>query len=162
MAQIVQPWTRLRDPRFSGDELPFPDFGLTCQACGRSLVGAVRLVCPHCAQSFDPQALRPPKKWFSVDPETHEPLPVPTIELILRAEQVPCVVHETHTALGIAGWRLLVPSEFYFEVLWLSQQARQQLGSGAHVEADDDWQCRHCQEQNPAGFDVCWNCQSIQ
>ena len=162
MAEIVHPWTRLRDPRFSGDELPSPDFGLTCDACGRSLVGAARLTCPHCGQPFDPHALRPPKKWFTVEPGMHEPLPLPTVELVLRTEQVPYVVHQTHTALGISGWRLLVPSEFYFEFLWLTRQAREQLGARQTDDREDEWQCRHCDEQNPAGFDVCWNCQAAR
>ena len=28
MADVVQTWHRLRDPRFTGHELPLPDFGL--------------------------------------------------------------------------------------------------------------------------------------
>ena len=162
MPEIVQPWTRLRDPRFTGRELPLPDFGLTCDACQRSLVGAERHACPHCDEPFDPFAHHPPQRWVPVDPQIHYPLPLQTIELVLRTEQVPYVVHDTHTALGVPGWRLLVPSEFYFEFLWLTQQALQQLGPQPAQNRDESWECRHCNESNPGGFDLCWNCQAAR
>ena len=162
MAKLVQTWTRLRAPRFTGAESPFPDLGLSCAACGQPLAGAERAACPGCKQAFDARLLRPAKTWFSVEPEMHRPLPVQMVESILVAEQVPCMVREGRSAFGVAWWQLMVPSEFYFEFLWLIRRARQQIESERARNHDRRWQCAHCNESNPDGFEVCWNCQTAR
>jgi rubrerythrin len=158
MAEVVRPWTRLREPRFSGEELPFPDFGLKCATCGRPLAGAPQRVCPACGEPFDPAAFLPAKKWHAVEPQEDQSLPFPMTESILVSEQVPHIVHETRTAFGIAGWRLMVPSDFYFEVLWLIRQARNRIESQRAADGDEGWLCPQCNTNNPGGFELCWNC----
>lgn len=159
MAEIVSPWTRLRDPRFTGGELPFPDFGLTCETCNHPLAGAPRNACLECGAPFDPSAMRPSSTWFPVEHRLLECLQLPMVETILRDEQLPHVVHQTHNALGYSGWRLLVPSEFFFELLWVLARARRELGPEQTAKTDDDWVCPNCHECNPAGFDICWSCE---
>lgn len=66
MERIVQNWHRLRDPRFTGNELPVPDFGLPCRNCGADLGGSPQHACRQCGQEFDPQSFRPATDWFSV------------------------------------------------------------------------------------------------
>ena len=67
MAEVVKPWHRLREPRFTGHERPLPDFGLLCQACRHPLAGAERYECPDCGVPFDVEVMRPRRTWFIVD-----------------------------------------------------------------------------------------------
>ena len=34
MEEVVTTWARVREPGYCGDELPVPDFGLSCERCG--------------------------------------------------------------------------------------------------------------------------------
>jgi predicted RNA-binding Zn-ribbon protein involved in translation (DUF1610 family) len=155
--ELIGPWTRLRDPRFTGHELPLPDFGLLCRACQRPLAGATDFTCPACGAAFDPETWRPRRTWFILDAELCGPLPVPGVQALLAAESVPhfpmleMTVGEIYGGQSIMVNRLRVASEFYFEVRWLLAQARQELGA---------WRCARCGEDNPAHFELCWNCQA--
>ncbi len=160
MASLVPSWTRLRDPRFTGRESPLPDFGLACEACGVSLAGAFDRVCGHCGEPFDPTARRPSRPWFVLEPAVYEPLPRALLEMILRDEQVPHLVRPGLSALGVAGFSVLLPSEFYFECRWLIQRAHQQLAAEEQGGRGEPWRCGLCGEENPAGFERCWNCGS--
>lgn len=155
---LVKPWTRLRDPRFTGLELPWPDFGLECEACGQPLAGARQRSCPVCDCPFDPQTFRPVKEWFAMAPAMHDGVPVPLIESVLLAEQVPHLARQGQTALGLPTVQVWAPAEFYFEVRWLLQQMRQQIEAGRVKCSADPWRCQHCGEDNPATFEECWNC----
>ena len=58
------------------------------------------------------------------------------------------------------GSRLSVPSEFYFEVLWLLHRMRDQI---AAARADQgEWTCPQCNESVPGHFDLCWNCEAAR
>jgi predicted amidophosphoribosyltransferase len=160
--ELVRSWTRLRGPRFFGDESPLPDYGLTCAACDAALAGAERSVCPGCGEPFDAQALRPPGEWFILDRKMCAPLAVPGAEALLAHEGVPHF-EVKEDALGkiwgtqsITVDRLWVASEFYFEVLWLLARARREV---EQAQADArTWVCQGCREENPGHFEVCWNC----
>lgn len=166
---LVRTWTRLRNPRFTGRELPLPDFGLACPACAAALAAARQFACPQCGMPFDPDALRPRSNWFILDSEICGKLPMPGIVALLAHELVPYAevgedalrqVFGTH---GITVTRLRVPSEFYFDVLWLLQQARSDVARVRQAEdtgKNPPWRCQQCGERNPGHFAVCWNCQA--
>ena len=158
MGSIVPSWARLRDPRYTGAELPFPDLGLECEHCGTPLAGAAERACPACSQPFDPRAMLPVEAWFAVEPDLRKPLPMALVESILLAEDVPHLVREGLSAFGAAYRTLLVPREFYFELLWLIQDARRRIEAERQAPSGRSWCCRNCGAENPAGFERCWNC----
>jgi len=58
----------------------------------------------------------------------------------------------------------LVPHETWLE-LWLMndddyEHAMATITTSFSHASDPSWLCEHCQEQNDASFDFCWNCQS--
>jgi len=162
---LIQTWTRLRDPRFTGGERPLPDFGLTCSNCDQPLAGAPASVCPHCQTPFDLETLRPQKAWCLLDAGLCGPLPIPGVQALLATESVPHVPVNEKTLREIYGGqsmivtRLRIPSEFYFEVLWLIRRARLEMDTARSVGDRGEWLCSQCGEPNPAHFEVCWNCE---
>ncbi len=165
MENVVKPWHRLRPPRFTGDELPLPDFDLRCRDCDRPLAGARTRTCPHCGGAFSPDDFRPRREWFVVDQAFAHDLALAGVETLLANERVP-FTRATGKALAdiygtapIVGSPLLVSTEFYFEVRWLLQRARDHV---EHLRDDPpaDWACPHCGEPVPGHFDVCWKCQT--
>ena len=158
MAAIIPSWVRLRDPQYTGAEVPFPDFGLECEQCGTPLADAPERACPICGQPFDLRTMAPVKAWFVVEPDMREPLPMALVESILVTEEVPHLVREGLYAFGTANWTLLVPGEFYFELLWLIRDAKQRIEAERDGPAGQSWWCQGCGEENPAGFERCWSC----
>ncbi len=165
MADIVKPWHRLREPRFTGRELPFPDFGLRCRSCQQPLAGARTRHCPGCRLAFDPDAIRPSRAWFVVDQVMCGEVPLAGLEALLAVEHVPYTrahrkaVAEIYGVTQIIGSRLLVPAEFFFELLWLIQRAGQEI-ERVRAQPKSYWICPNCDEHVPAHFDVCWNCET--
>ena len=164
MSDVVKPWHRLREPRFTGHELPFPDFGLRCRNCQEPLAGARTRQCQNCGTRFDPRALRPSKEWFVVDRVVCGDVPLGVAEALFGTERVP---HLRSSAKGVAqiygvsqviGVPLLVPREFYFEVLWLIRQATLEMQQTREHPAPE-WACPKCGAAVPGNFDVCWRCQ---
>jgi ssDNA-binding Zn-finger/Zn-ribbon topoisomerase 1 len=168
MSEIVQPWHRLRDPWFSGNELPLPDFGLQCANCKRPLAGAQEHACPSCRAPFDAQTLRPVRKWFVVDAEMCGRVPLPVIEVRLGQELVPHmrskdkVLREIYLGPRMLGSRLLVPNEFFFDLLWLIRRAELDIEEGRARAESERWACPKCGEENPGNFEMCWNCQAAR
>jgi len=165
---MIRPWTRLRDPRYHGDELPVPDFGLRCGGCHGPLAGATSPACPHCRRPFDLPGLRPPGAWFVLDRTIAGPLPMAGVISLLASEAVPYLpAQEKSLAEIYAGQNILVervrlPSEFFFDVLWLLRRARVELAYQRAVGGRYDWRCPQCREENPGSFDVCWNCGGVR
>lgn len=165
MADVVKPWHRLREPRFTGHELPLPDFGMCCAGCQEPLVGARGRACPSCGEPFDPESVRPVKEWLIVDQPMCGDVTLAGIEVLLGVERVPYtraagkLLREIYGGTDVVGSRLLVPREFYFEVLWLIRRAVLDMQRvREHPEAD--WTCSKCGEEVPGHFDVCWNCET--
>jgi hypothetical protein len=164
--ELVGPWTRLRDPRFTGHELPFPDFGLRCRACGQPLAGAAALACPSCGAAFDPERWRPPRTWFILDAALCGRLPVPGVQALLASEGVPhfpmfeMTIGEVYGGRSIMVDRLRVASEFYFEVRWLLEDARREMEAVRAAGDRGAWRCAACGEENPVHFEICWNCEA--
>ncbi len=165
MAALIRPWTRLRDPRFTGRERPLPDFGLLCRACGRALAGAPRDVCLHCGRQFDVEDWRPPREWFVLDAALVGPLPIPGVQALLANELVPHFPVGELSVAEIYGGRsstinaLRIPREFYFEVRWLVQRALADLRAARAARGRGDWRCAACDAPNPGHFELCWNCE---
>jgi len=68
-------------------------------------------------------------------------------------------LQELYAGRPMVVTRLRVPTEFYFDVLWLLARvwrSVQEIRSG-HVGSA--WTCPVCSEQNPGNFNICWSCQ---
>lgn len=165
VADLIRPWTRLRDPRFTGHERPLPDFGLTCPRCHAELAGATQSACPHCGHPFDIEATRPAAGWFVLDREMCGELPIPGVQARLLADGVPHIpvgertVNEIYGGHSMMIGRLRVPREFFFEVLWLVQHMRAEFAQARATNETQHWFCDTCGEENPGTFEVCWNCE---
>lgn len=163
---LVQSWVRLRDPIYTGNELPLPDFGLRCAACGQALAGAPRRECPHCGAAFDPQQLRPTREWFVIDAELCGRAPLAGVQALLGAEQVPYVPYrdktfrEIYFGTQVVGVRLLAPSEFFFDVLALVRRVELDMQEAQTTGVRDRWTCPKCGSRIPGNFDICWNCET--
>lgn len=166
MREIIQPWTRLRGPMFTGYELPIPDFNLTCMQCGRSAAGWSSRACPQCGTAFDPAAYLPESKWFRVDAEIRGVLLEPVAEVLLAERQIPHFTRGDRTLPGIIlgqvgeAAQLMSPSEFYFEVRFVLWSENRRILSEAGGPDQREWTCGDCGESSPATFDLCWNCQT--
>jgi predicted amidophosphoribosyltransferase len=164
MADVVKSWHRLREPRFTGHELPLPDFGLLCYECRQPLAGARRHACPACGVPFDPEAIRPRRDWFVVDQGMCGDVSLAGLEPLLAAERVPHMrahgklLAEIYGVAKIVGSRLLVPAEFYFELLWLIREAEKEIEQ-VRREPMAPWTCPNCGEEVPGHFKVCWSCE---
>ncbi len=165
MEALVKPWHRTRPPRFSGNELPWPDFGLDCTACGMALAGAGQHGCPRCGKPFDLEDWLPAGESFVVDQVFLGEVPVLPFEAMLRDEGVPYRYVAGKTVGDIYGLtsgtavRLEVPTDFYLEVCYLRQQARREMEAGRR-QMGQTWRCPRCGEDVPGHFELCWNCQT--
>lgn len=163
---MVQPWTRVRDPRFTGAERPLPNFDLDCASCGAALAGAEADTCPACAAPFELTAILPERPWFIVDADLAGSLPIPGVQALFGAEHVPYVpikersVSEIYGGHAMTFSRLRVPTEFYFEVLWLLARARADFAAARAAAEGPEWTCVECGEGNPGNFELCWNCET--
>lgn len=166
VSALVRPWTRVRPPWYTGEERPLADFGLQCGSCGAALAGAEGTQCPHCGESFDVTALLPHRKWFLLDRELAGDVPVAGLQVVLANEHVPHVPVDEKTASEIwsgpslTTQRLRVPTEFFFDVLYLIERVRREMET-IRATNPSDWNCSACREDNPGNFDVCWNCGAL-
>ncbi|MFT4677645.1 MAG: methyl coenzyme M reductase beta subunit [Patiriisocius sp.] len=71
---------------------------------------------------------------------------------------------ETETRNELLGGATgeIAPGETWVE-LWIVNEAQAEAATKRIKEIleqpeRDDWLCNHCQESNPATFDVCWQC----
>jgi hypothetical protein len=164
MSDLVRTWTRKREPRFGGDELPVPDFGFRCEHCGGELTGATQPICHHCGAPFDLPARRPRRAWFAITTGTCEPLPLPIVESLLATESVPFLSQDARSMFDIIlGTRILemtlfVPCEFYFDACWLIRRAQRDAAASREAGEEAEWTCPACGESVPAHFAVWWNC----
>ncbi len=150
---------RQRDPTYDGSERPLPDFGLVCADCDAPLTGVEADACPECGRPFDLDALVSRGDWVDVSPYVPPGLAV-LAKCMLYAEWVPYVVDNDALQrlyggpLSVVVPKLRVPREFFFDALAVFAKAsvpQPSVGKG-------EWVCPACDEDVPAGFEVCWNC----
>ncbi|MFO0837716.1 MAG: hypothetical protein U1D55_04255 [Phycisphaerae bacterium] len=165
-ATLIQSWTRVRPPRFTGDERPLPDFGLACAQCRAPLAGAAADSCV-CGQAFALRRWQPRGAWFLIDADFAKPLGLSAAEIVLSSEQVPYIPLNNRSLPEIVmgtsplGARLLVPSEFYWDARYhLSAAARRAIEARSQARAE--WRCPACGEDNPGHFEICWNCEAAR
>jgi hypothetical protein len=158
MGDVIPTWARLRDPTYTGDELPFPDFGLTCAGCRDALAGATTRACPSCRRPFDPRSFRPRREWFArrMGYETEWDHAAWTA---LEVHQIPYIRHDPARPYTMIGRSMVyVPSEFYFDFLHALGDAERRSRAAADMMHSREWRCPSCREPNPNTFEVCWNC----
>ena len=121
MADLVRPYTVLRPPETTGDELPMPDFGLRCPDCAEPLAGAERHECPACGRRFSMDEFRSGRDWVIVF-NSADAVQLSFARLVLRDNLVPTLATEDEFrkaigAVGLKGLgpRIEVPRAFFFE-----------------------------------------------
>lgn len=167
VAALVKTWTRVRDPRFTGEELPFPDFGLICRRCRTHLAGATHHACARCGAPFTPTDWHPSGTWFQVEAWMHAGVSMPLVELTLEQESIPFLAMdsrgfaEVYLGQRSLGARVIVASEFFFDMLHAVRSVGIELARAA-LAPQVDWPCPKCGEIVPSTFAVCWNCQTAR
>lgn len=150
---------RKRDPTYDGNERPLPDFGLVCADCDAPLSGAEADACPECGSPFDLAALISRGDWVDISPYVPRCLAMLSKRILYEAE-IPYVMDNDGLqrlyggTLPAVSTKLRVPREFFFDALAAFAQAARP--HPASVEGE--WVCPACDEEVPAGFEVCWNC----
>ncbi len=164
MERLCGTWARLRSPRFSGLELPQPDFGLSCRGCGAPLAGSTRYRCAACGRAFHPQRDVPRRPWFFVEAALASEVPLALLPPRFAEEQIPFIPEPgklfRDLALGSrsVGGALRVPREFYFDVLELLARLRREMRAARESAQAPPWTCAHCGQPAPAHFEICWSC----
>jgi hypothetical protein len=164
VSTLAGTWTQVRPPRFTGHELPIPDFGLTCLSCDAPLAGWSTHDCPSCGTRFDPDTERPAGGWFHADEGFCRPLLPPVVEMLVAEQQIPHLLTEER---GVAALymgrmsppRLMISTAFFFEMLHLIREQAQQVAAAA-ADADREWHCSACGEASPWNFELCWKCEA--
>ncbi len=159
MNEVIQTYTKLREPVFTGAELPLPDFSLHCKKCKAPLADASSFHCPQCSRPFAPKRWQPRRTWFKVSPRMRQDIPQEVIAALLEENYVPYILDQSRDPFGFSTTRLLVAKEFFFDLLWILTQTRSKVQSEIKVEEPTTWHCESCQEQNPGHFELCWQCQ---
>ena len=59
---------------------------------------------------------------------------------------------------------LIAPGETWIE-LWIvndeqASAAMRRIQEIEHQPDEEEWDCHHCKEPNPATFELCWQCQT--
>lgn len=163
MEKIVQTWTRLRPPFFTGRELPVPDFGLHCRHCDAALTGAPTHRCPQCSLPFDLPALAPRDAWFKLDVDWSGNLPLAPLAATLLDEAVPHVLESNDAFSSVYGTshpgsaRIRVRAEYFFDTLWLIARERARLRALIQKGVSRA-RCKACGASNPPNFELCWKC----
>ena len=153
-------WSNLPPPRFTGKELPIPDFGLACAECGEPLAGWHKFDCPECATPADLPATVPDRPFVRAyrSPRLEQ---VRMAKLILDTNHVPNRLgnESLQMAMGELPFvqissEVLVPNSHYFDALYTLHHDWPESGAASA----DEWTCHECGEICPGTFEVCWNC----
>jgi hypothetical protein len=164
MEVLVGTWTALRPPRFTGNERPFPDFGLTCAKCKSPLRGAPADVCMQCNNPFSPHSIRDDAEWTEFLPYMLDGMPRALVERAFLEEAVPFsnrVERSVATLLGAAvpASGLFVRTPFVFDALELIQRRKAEMAD-VTITRPHGWRCPMCDRRVPSHFAICWNCQA--
>lgn len=162
MTELIKPWTRLRAPTHTGEELPIPNYGLHCRRCSAPLAGATTSACPKCGEPADLRAARPRDAWFPADEGSADLAGASALQALLFQKHIPHLRSGNRAgsdvllARGVGAGVLYISSEFYFDYLVLIQS----MSSSSEKKTENlpEWACRACHEMCPANFEMCWNC----
>ena len=165
---VLNPWapSTLSAMTFDPEQLPIPDLGLCCLACGYGLAGLPRHRCPECGRAVVIDEHIPRGDFPIVIFDGQELVNTPeTVELLRRYripyQQIRGVIEST-IGLGVAmsaRCKIGVIRECYFETIdLLRRQALGQPMPAAPPLEQADWKCPGCGEENPGTFECCWNC----
>ena len=152
-------YIKKREPKFTGNERPLPDFGLSCAECEHMLAGASGDTCPACGLGFDLLALLARRDWVNINRFVPPPLTA-IAKTVLYDAQIPYMIDNAKLRelyggnIPFLSGRLRVPRSFFFDALFAFAAAAEP----ATVGFDREWDCPACNEQVPAGFELCWNC----
>lgn len=156
-ARIIAPWTRVREPHYSGHEFPRPRLAWRCVSCDASLAGATSEACASCGTVNAAEDVRPKEAWFELTAPLVTDAMLLSLPGLLRDCQIPHrtsrrdqKVRDLYAGRSMEVPRVQVQGDFYFDLLAV-------LGA---MQADADapeWECG-CGEHVPANFDVCWSC----
>lgn len=162
---MIRSWTPLRPPRFTGRELPQPDFGLRCRSCGAPLAGATEYACAHCRRPFDPASFIPERAWFRLTEEICGGPLLASAYALLGDDHIPHMPDNERTLVEIYGGiqqpipRLRIPREYFFDTCWLFRKHVREQEAERLRPQRADWRCAGCGEDNPGNFELCWNCE---
>jgi len=150
-----------RAPVFTGRERPLPDFGLYCPECEQPLAGATGEGCPGCGATLDLLAIPPGGEWADIS--YFVPAEVASIaRRTLYGTQVPYMVellnhawhmYDLQTGSTQMVGRLQVPRVYFLDAMHALTEA-----ATPDEQPIPRWNCPHCGEQVPAGFEICWKC----
>lgn len=161
---LVRSWTRLREPWFTGDERPVPQWDLRCRKCDIVLDGHDGEACNACGEPLTRSLVRPPRQWFLIDRHLCGPLNVPEVVRLLQTELIPHFRSDERTLAEIAvggdsvDGRYRAASEFYYDVRYLIAEESKHVGEVRRLARETTWHCSQCGEDNPGNFELCWNC----
>ena len=164
MPALVKTWTRLREPRWTGRELPIPDYGLTCSGCDDDLEGWESFACRGCGRVVSLEKFRPTATWFAIEPAMTGALLLPLIEGLLADQLIPFLTRDDKSLADIffggrtIGTKVLVASEFYFEFRCLMRREQRRVEAGRKIIGSERWRCPKCGSRVPGNFEVCWKC----
>lgn len=154
---------------FDPNQLPMPDLGLTCRECGYPLAYLPGHRCPECGWSFTLDDLVPPGDFPPLYADGAEVRGTAEVLQLLREYQVPFISHlpPTEAVFGLVrtsrvGDPIGVPRERYLEVVDLLRRRRlgeQMPPAPVMTSRGAAWVCPGCGEENPANFQLCWNCE---
>lgn len=149
-----------REPTFTGHERPLPDFGLYCGNCDDPLAGAAADACPGCGKPFDLVDYTGNRGWVAIGRFVPREA-MTNARTVLYGAQIPYLIDNARLnavysgrASFLFGAALRVPREFFFDALYTLMQSCEPPGD----YAGSPWTCPACDEDVPAGFEVCWNC----
>ncbi|MFP4145211.1 MAG: hypothetical protein ACLFV3_08715 [Phycisphaeraceae bacterium] len=154
---------------FDPEQLPVPDLGFVCRGCGYPLAGLNQWECPECGRPFTLEEFIP-RGGFPLLIAGGEPVRA-TDEMVdlLELYQIPYIAAEDALESALGGVSLgssrrrppiAVPREQYLEAVDLVRRLRldEPLPDPPLRRSETEWTCPGCGEQNPANFDICWNC----
>ena len=155
---------------FDPDALPVPDLGLRCKQCGYPLAGASGHYCPECGEPFTIDEYVPRGDWPALIADGEEVRGTRTVLKLLWTYQIPFVemhdplrsaMNHIWPAVGRHAPRIGVPRECYFEAVDLIRRDKLNEPMPEPPERaarSEDWHCAQCREENPANFEICWQC----
>lgn len=155
---------------FDPNQLPMPDLGILCHACGYPLAHVSAHRCPECGWKFTADDLVPPGDFPPLYADGKPVRGTVDVLQMLKTYQVPFITQFDHadTVFGLirtsrhVGDPISVPRNRYLEVVDLLRRKKQgepMPPPPVYLTDGENWTCPQCREVNPPNFEICWNCE---